>query len=213
MVSVAFLCTWIALHSIFSLGAPARGLRVAGELLSTQEGRPAVEVSEACALLRRQFPGADDLSALFQLPPPQPGDKPLVFLHIPKNAGSAINSRYRRFLIREKNFTKYKHQNCPYWHLPPRYWGPYNPYKDNKTFCVVRHPVDKAVSEFKMRHPKELNQPDTLLKLEKWLRIKQWWSGGGIDCHMVPQYEYIWDENGQLANGTDLSNEHFLTVL
>jgi hypothetical protein len=156
-----------------------------------------IPVSESCAELRRDYPETEDLQKLFTIPE-NPGDnKLLAFLHIPKNAGTALSTHFGRFRVDENFYNKTVHRACTPWHLPPRYWVPSNPYAGRKVYCVLRHPVEKVISEFKMRSkPGELNGPNVLKNLDLFLKRKQYWDTGGIDCHMVPQYVYVWDQNG-----------------
>ena len=47
--------------------------------------------------------------------------------------------------------------SCSSWHVPPRFIAEdASPYAHLHTFCVVRDPADKALSEYKMRYiPKD----------------------------------------------------------
>jgi hypothetical protein len=144
----------------------------------------------------------------------------LEFLHIPKNAGSVIEStafglgwqwgRFaedlnRKILMPDSN-------ECNGWHVPPQFTSHYD---DADVFCVVRHPYDRVVSEYTYLVAMEwgiksaaeygvtLGQREicsaedlNLFVLSVMDQIK----GGKkytFDCHFVPQADYIQDANGQ----------------
>jgi hypothetical protein len=98
-------------------------------------------------------------------------ERRLLFVHIPKTAGSTMEVDVA--LGQDRNLTWGKcmfvngTQGCPmlrdakyrfgrpdnplpcYWHVPVHYFPlfNYNPY-DADTFAVIRHPVDRAISEY-----------------------------------------------------------------
>jgi hypothetical protein len=99
-------------------------------------------------------------------------DRRLLFVHIPKTAGSTMEMDVA--LGQDKQLTwgkcmfldglrgcpwrtdpKYRFGRpmetlLPYWHIPVHYFplNNYNPY-DADTFAVIRHPVDRAISEYR----------------------------------------------------------------
>uniref|UniRef100_A0A7S2RWM4 Carbohydrate sulfotransferase n=1 Tax=Rhizochromulina marina TaxID=1034831 RepID=A0A7S2RWM4_9STRA len=87
---------------------------------------------------------------------------------------------------------------CNFWHIPPRFqrrrlWNPGNV----SLFCVVREPLDRALSEFKMRHKNAVGDvaaaEDFLVNLVK--RYAR--NPASSDCHLVPQFLYIWGQEGR----------------
>ena len=125
----------------------------------------------------------------------------LQFIHIPKNAGTTIenvgdkhNIKWGRFNDDLKNYTDFN--ECTYWHTPPSKFNKNSYYNLNKTFCVYRDPYERIVSEFKYR-----NNSKTLKKedLNNWIQndlpnlFKQKYLK---NCHIIPQYDFIFDENG-----------------
>ncbi len=95
-------------------------------------------------------PGADP--AL--LPLTATGGVPLQFVHIPKNAGTTMEDLgaangidWARNRGDWPNSTWYV---CSPWHEPPATFTAHgvNPYAGADTFCIVRNPYDKAISEF-----------------------------------------------------------------
>ncbi|CAE8724677.1 unnamed protein product, partial [Polarella glacialis] len=91
----------------------------------------------------------------------KPGLASLKFLHITKNAGTALEAWGltlgcqwgRRWLaVKERNLELLPpHQGrmrSEWWHIPPRFFAD-NPYKDFETFAVVRCPYQRAISEFR----------------------------------------------------------------
>jgi hypothetical protein len=75
-------------------------------------------------------------------------------------------------------------------------WG----YESNRVFCVVRHPVDKALSKFKMLwgHAKRGHNHTIIKGAHLWLQniaanYMRWFC---FASHMIPQYQFIWDTKG-----------------
>jgi hypothetical protein len=169
----------------------------------------AIEVSADCARLREVM-GVTDTTALFALPGGTGAADELAFLHIPKTGGTSLSNAYGRLFIDHAHMRTIRGPGCSsYWHVPPRRFGN-NPYAGKKVFCVVRDPVEKAFSEYKMRFNAHLNVPNIVGKVNDWLRAGVLstggggsidgsgpWIKGGLDCHMVPQYIYVWDDKGQ----------------
>lgn len=147
----------------------------------------------------------------------------LLFLHIPKTAGSAIVAAAMKAGVgwgKRMNFAgcDLGSDDCTSdWHIPPALMNDINVYSDASVFCVVRNPLARAVSEYKYvmanwkAHPgffphKEITRQYgcSVHGLNEWLAVSlRDFVGGkfGIrDCHMVPQASYIWgppDARGQ----------------
>ena len=135
------------------------------------------------------------------------------FIHIPKNAGTYIEDlgkendyawgRHNRVTEKDSN-----NISCSHWHVPPRYMKDKgaNLYKDSHTFCVLRDPYERIVSEFKYayRAKKEFITKENLNKYIHTLPdiIKK--NKFAQDCHLIPQHEYIYDENGKQTCNTIL---------
>lgn len=156
---------------------------------------------------RNQAFMASDRSHSFNLAEPV---KDLIFLHIPKNAGNAIEDAAHDVNIPWGKNMDFKTEewdswvvntHCSQWHIPPRYISKPNVYSYPKleVFCVVRHPYARAVSEFRWEAigkgfnctPNELNSfwRDVLSDYQKNRFTR--------DCHILPQSEYIWDMHGE----------------
>lgn len=169
------------------------------------------------------------------------GAQSLFFIHIPKNAGSTIETvgntvglKWGRFFFAEANFTgtgirsdgsvRYMPDSnfCSNHHIPPllAFSRGYNPYQDQNNFCVARDPYDRLVSDYRYmaewagnwRHPfywwfkMYRNGMDkrilcTREGLNKFVKttLMLYTSGETYvnDCHMVPQHEYIWRQDGE----------------
>lgn len=104
-------------------------------------------------------------------------NSPLFFIHIPKNAGTTINylglKNGYRWTYRSENMS------CSAWHIPP------DKNLDRPSFCVVRNPYDRIISQYSYsRSKKELNDyiRDKLTKYIKNRHID--------DCHFIPQHKY-----------------------
>lgn len=127
---------------------------------------------------------------------------PLQFLHIPKNAGATIEHFFARLNHPPTHVARCK--SAP-WHTPPRFMTP-NLYAANKTFCVVRDPLDRLVSEFKMIF-RTASYETAVGRLNGWIYTKTKHTraamaadplrmGNITDCHTLPQFAYVWDERG-----------------
>ncbi len=137
----------------------------------------------------------------------------LRFLHIPKNAGTAIEN----VALQNGIFWGWwdpgpragragSHCPCSAVHTLPQDLTR-NVYKDGPTFAVVRNPYDRIVSEYNyrcrcggMEEPSKsgLNQfvATALAKPEEEMRLL-------FDCHLVPQYAYLRNKDGT-SNVTDI---------
>jgi hypothetical protein len=83
-----------------------------------------------------------------------------------------------------------------WFHVPPRYWTEWPPQWSNDSFCIVRDPVDRALSDFKMlcRHsPKRLNSSAAA---DAWLTSVAH-RKRDFGCHWVNQSDFVWDTSGR----------------
>lgn len=136
--------------------------------------------------------------------------KALVFLHIPKNAGTSIEAigkmNYKQWgavRIRGQGFqTRMRMTDgntCSSWHVPP-YLYPGKMYQQSEVFCVVREPAARCVSEFRWQNENVHNNgcnPNTMnMWIQKNVRkvaVQRFHS----DCHFVPQTDYVFNpKNG-----------------
>ena len=140
----------------------------------------------------------------------------IFFIHIPKNAGSAINKHFRdkynilvgrHFFLKNRN--KYKKIKKKYgisaYHIPPSYFEKdNNPYDNKVLFCVVRNPYDRMVSEFKFynkfykknNNPSKENLNKFIKKIPKLIQGKKI----KYDGHLLPQYKYLENINIKSEN-------------
>ena len=139
----------------------------------------------------------------------------LSFIHIPKTAGTTIEelgSRQgilwgRYHLENDVALTQSKTKDVYYnWHVPPRFCGQHNPYKNSATFCVVRDPVSRIVSEYKWFHADDHskdNPTDMNTWLDNMLTENNVYVTGGIDGHghkhghLFPQHFYVYNTSGK----------------
>lgn len=129
----------------------------------------------------------------------------LEFIHIPKTAGTTIenvanenNVKWGRFKP-EHNAHK-NNKRCVYWHTPPKHFGNDSFFKKDSTFCVFRNPYDRLVSEFKYRNRDETQH--TKENLNKWILEHlepKYYADGELECHFIPQHEFIYDDNGNIT--------------
>eukprot|EP00039_Didymoeca_costata_P014510 m.235188 g.235188 ORF g.235188 m.235188 type:complete len:544 (-) comp16040_c0_seq7:2537-4168(-) len=141
----------------------------------------------------RRFTVANDFSEI-------PGGR-LFFLHIPKTGGSAVEvagqglgygwGKFDRFYDGHNGDIHGKSNgqkicDSP-WHEPVHVGRRPGPLQ---SFCLVREPIDKMLSEFNFRTPKDQCNDK---HLEEWViqkmskvRVDRYMD----DCHLLPQYEY-----------------------
>ena len=161
--------------------------------------------------------------------PPGQVSQCLKFIHIPKNAGTAILMQASRHgmlwsaydpglnCLDKRNCTDftfprvccYKESNgpgCSVWHMPPSEDTLIaQSYSGCKTFCVVRNPFTRFISEFKWHMsywtPKTNSEPDLCSEevlanySEEVLRREP--MSLADDCHRLPQAKYVVSDDGQ----------------
>lgn len=128
-------------------------------------------------------------------------EKFVEFIHIPKNAGTTIENIGKKSGVKWGRF-KPEHQNflndpiCNYWHVPPVYFNKGSFYDTDNTFCVIRDPFSRIISEYAYRHKDDPNM-DNAKNLNAWIRevlTEENVKRGKFDCHLLPQSEYIYDD-------------------
>lgn len=151
---------------------------------------------------------------------PSAPDRRLDFVHIPKNAGTAIENSGIEYGYRWGRFNKLLHGRrwtnghwCSRQHLPPRNLEAMGIPNSKNTFCVSRHPYERIVSDYKYfqfvpwgkwHHELDLSAGgsrcsetglnafvDTITN-----HLLQGRKSVG-DCHFIPQADYMWDYNGK----------------
>ena len=133
-------------------------------------------------------------------------EKFIEFIHIPKNAGTAIENvgkekgvRWGRFKPEHREFMN--EDICNYWHLPPKRFKEGNFYQKDETFCVIRNPYSRIISEYAYRHskePKKNNAKDMNDWIAKVLTKENVDKKGGQDCHLFPQHDFVYDDVNDL---------------
>jgi len=153
-------------------------------------------------------------------------NKTLLFLHIPKNAGTTVEELGMRAepSIRwglykhtyngvsfPDQFTLQGGAKCSYWHMPPSQFPDPNPYADpdHEVFCVVRDPWRRLVSEFiyswshyRKYIPQHIRRRSCdRSSFNMWLKemlSKMEKNQTYINnCHMLPQYHFIQGQTGR----------------
>jgi hypothetical protein len=149
------------------------------------------------------------LSLVFLFRRPRQLENFLEFIHIPKNAGTTIENiandegiKWGRFKPKFKE-TITDEINCTYWHTPPRHFDKKtSPYATDETFCVIRDPIERLISEYKYRFRDGHDSVGvyfTPYSLNKWIELviqKDFHSNGKMNCHHIPQSQYVFDDNG-----------------
>lgn len=124
----------------------------------------------------------------------------LMFLHIPKTAGATVERTVGRRLAPNRTLTHFKidvpergEVSCPYHHVPPRHLASFGEKEAALTWCIVRDPVDRALSVFKEMHPKDLNDSEAA---NRWISTAVSGFRGaypvGRQCHLIPMSEYVY---------------------
>lgn len=146
----------------------------------------------------------------------------IEFVHIPKNAGTSVERAGAvagiNWGVKSAAFRGDRRMPdgsfCSTYHTPPELIEGLNPYSGAETFCITRHPFDRAVSEYShlLSHAwgRKYFERDnnglydfpecsvaglnhyvqkTLLKYRKGMKYID-------DCHHVPQVAYIWGSSG-----------------
>lgn len=143
-----------------------------------------------------------------------------LFLHIPKNAGSAIETVGlqqkvwwgRQRLAALGMVRMHDGSSCSGHHVPPAMLPAEGRqvYADRRVFCIVRHPYERAISEYVylLSEPWGDLNPGALVfdpcseaglnfflqyVLAQVLDGKRFYN----DCHMLPQVHYLADEGGE----------------
>lgn len=138
----------------------------------------------------------------------------LQFIHIPKTGGTTIENvayengvRWGRFMKNELSDASRDYPSCKSeWHVPPKYLNQDSPYSKNETFCVIRDPLERVVSEYAWRFQfqKEVSESDyfTADRLNAWIAHNinhEYYLTGDEDCHHLPQYDYVYDDHGNIT--------------
>lgn len=165
----------------------------------------------------------------------------LNFIHIPKTGGTFIellgkkaniNWSYYWFISNKNYWKQYTNKKyCSSWHLPPKYFNKtFNYYYNNNTklFCIVRNPYKRILSEyfhyfwfwngihFKKLNNNQLNKKYCNINLLNkiilnWLNDRK---GGHMhDCHLLPQYFYVYDDNNNKICDNIIQFDNFINEI
>ena len=141
----------------------------------------------------------------------------LEFVHITKTAGSSIESTAAKSGIkwgachykRIKNFAKACSSPDIHiggamfepWHMP-HYWFLHNPYEGKPTFCVVRNPYERIISEYycKFGGYKGTDRDNSTV-MNRYVQKRAKQSITAQRAHYLPQFVYVWDkDNNQMVD-------------
>lgn len=125
----------------------------------------------------------------------------LEFIHIPKNAGSSIETLGNKHNINwgyfVKNIEVYKNTQCDQykWHSPYIVKKP-----DTDYFVLIRNPYDRLISTFYYQFDitKDESQEIHIKKFKQWFsNIQKIYRNDThyYNCHLLPQSNYVYDEN------------------
>jgi len=148
-------------------------------------------------------------------------EESLVFLHIPKNAGTTVENlghlagaRWGRFM--DFSGCSGGGTQCPDWHVPPWEMGSPNMYEGRDVFCVSRDPYERAISEYSyaVGNPHQYAgefvweaqmQACSAKGMNRFLRLALMRYMQGpvsstgrylLNCHLLPQSKFVWSPDG-----------------
>jgi hypothetical protein len=135
----------------------------------------------------------------------------LTFLHIPETAGSTLETlsmdwKKKRCGLREHGVVW--RRACD-WHTPPRDIHPRERlYPSQQTFCVIRDPLDRLLSEYKFEHRGSRDKLRDASMARRWIRYHAYHiarrrrEDSALSarfpnrCHFLPQTWFLWDAAG-----------------
>jgi hypothetical protein len=153
----------------------------------------------------------------------------LELIHIPKNAGTSMESAGQAngifWSATSLDFLGYQKMEdgneCSRYHVPPGLLIGQSPYLKATTFCAIRHPYSRAVSEYKYLLSADLQghggwgrkyaeryhnglydlEPCSAEGVNHFIQttLNLYTQGQKFidDCHHVRQVDYIWDSTGR----------------
>ena len=129
----------------------------------------------------------------------EPSLDSLTFVHIPKNAGTSIEDfgkqhgkSWGKYAKRTMKRESTQNKSCSIWHDPSMSMK--NQSVNDNTFCVIRDPVDRFVSEYKYsRRKKGKCSPEALNQwAERALEdVSRNSNTSRNDCHLIPQSTFM----------------------
>ena len=143
-----------------------------------------------------------------------------LFIHIPKTGGTTVETymktkstqqlygkkESRRILPGKVGKISLQHQT---YRTIDKYRTILNVSKNCKMISIVRDPYDRIISDLFFKHIiKETSSPD-----EVYIAIKEWISKGveNTDNHILPQFEFVIGQNGQLLKNITIFRTEQLT--
>ncbi|TRZ44988.1 sulfotransferase family 2 domain-containing protein [Robertkochia solimangrovi] len=149
-------------------------------------------------------------------------EKQLIFVHIPKVAGTSIEKAFNMYGDHfnssfENAFGQYSHENETYalQHISIFQLEKLGILQGDKlkkfySFCFVRNPWDRAVSDFKWHRSVRNKNFKFRAYLKEALNITQQYEKNRTinytNCHYVPQSWYIYDSEG--VKGVDFIGKY-----
>jgi hypothetical protein len=139
----------------------------------------------------------------------------ILFIHIPKNAGTSIEfylSKKHNILLNEKSLYMFTEQNITDFDnkisLQHQTLSTYIKYKDDFNinfnnifiFCVVRNPYTRLISDLFFYNL--ITNKST--QNEVYNVIISYLINDNLDNHNIPQYKFITDENNKIYNNVNI---------
>ena len=122
----------------------------------------------------------------------------LLFIHIPKTAGSMIETQFEKYNYKVgKNgvYPRSDQVKCNGWHIPAKYDRSIR-FSDYLTFAIVRDPLDRFISELNYLATQDPTFIEKYRDINQFIKEKLVEGSKDYDCHLIPQSEYLVDAYG-----------------
>lgn len=166
-------------------------------------------------------------------------DQPLTLIHIPRTGGTTIEECTLEEPVAEERWgyqhpslknehvffsqtvlvngrtQRYQVGGCSKQHVPPSYLGMAPPYSSGETFCTVRNPYDRVLSQLGFVAGHNESFACSVADMNRYVIeevSKLRWEPYAWDCHLLPQAAYVrgWDPQGLAVDRTVASCSHVL---
>ena len=121
-----------------------------------------------------------------------------IFIHIPKNAGTSIETYFANGSVRIQ-----PNKHADIYEIKKRFKNSYNNYKK---FTIIRNPYDKMVSWY-FYLKKQLGEQYNVIEFNKWIKDpSKFWHINDPISFLKPQYDWI-DDTVEIIKFENLNKE------